>query len=256
MMQVVNDTARMRSHAANLKSRARFNTLHVGKMSEDEIEELGLGPTRFQMSMNSRQRHEFSRECKSSRKRFAPLQRFLHSRIGKLWTSVLAEISQPGNRDVSRLVDEVLNFVTVTCSLGGDGEVIDLNYGGWKVSGFYVHPTSGTLQFEAFPKYRGGVSKEESEKCRFLYSTGLAADTKRYRVVSDTLVLEKREGSWFGLEIKSCEKVPGSQVYDPMGGRFVKRSTWSIIPTYQVRQVVRIWQLGKRELRRYASKIA
>lgn len=208
MDRVLQETARAGSSNPSKKTGLRIRH-HNGS----EFEDL---PKRLSVS-HSRHRSGFS---KSPGVALRPLCRFLQKNIGRPWNDIYSEICQSTDRRTFRGHDllEYLGWeVYVQCTIGEDGKAYAHHRWGGRtpVSGFYVHPETGVLQWEKpvsykvkpptvtkiefasygevvfhgkIEKYPGGMN--ELARVRLSLPSPLRSD--RY----DRTVIEKEETGW------------------------------------------------------------
>ncbi len=267
MHKVFTDLARGDSNKPNRPSRMKIGGKEIASMAENEgLDTHDGGPRRLAMSQYGKHKKPYDSKCSGNR--FAPLRRFLRSRVGKLWNTVYSEMVE--ELDVrsptkgGNLLREVKRMVETGCTLGADGKVYNFRFGsGFEVRGFYVHPKTGVLCYKEHERY------QTTDKQRFLirlrkFGSELESEAEltskgwmNFRIVGLLVVLQKKPAGWFIHTFG--ERKPDDVMYwnrNPLTGErttpvYFKDLKYSS-PIYKLSSR----QLGRKDLKKYKTAIA
>jgi hypothetical protein len=267
MCKVIIESPRGGSFLPNYPTRLRIRGNQVNRLSEDEIEDLDLGPNRIGMSIRNRYRSGY--DGKSISDLLGPLKRFLHSRVGRVWNDVHSEISQQlDNRSLMggrHVWTHVWQFVSLNCYLGADGLFYELSRYGhtFKINGLFVHPESLILSRQLVPYPKPNPAHKIIRELRKFGIEDEATDLRkinsqnwrRFRIIDDCHVLEFKHRSWFMRVYRFYEPHdvvrfgynPVTQMSYPIYYRDLKK--------HPDRRLVRTYQLNKKLVKKYFSVI-
>ena len=264
MWKVITDLPRAGSHTRNRKTHLRLRDDEVNSLLLEDLDDHDLGPRKFSMSPGSK--HQDQYDQKSSTDRLNPLRRFLLSQVGSLWNNVHSEMSKHlDNRTMMKgrhFWTHVFMEVRLGCYFGRDGKIYDSKWGSvYEVTGFFVHPSKGTLCHRPHGPYR------VSQKFRFmnrLAKFGFSQfvnshlrqneEWQNFRIVSDLLVLEKKSGGWF------IHTFAHHEPHDIVGWTSPHPTTKSVFPIYFVNRknhtslyLKSSRQMGKKDLKKHKA---
>ena len=124
------------------------------RLGKNEYDAEDHGPTRAPIARH----HQYGWNAKEFSDVLGPLRRYLRKQVGRPWNKVWSEISRIlDNRSLSgqHIFDHIQWEVTQHACVGTDGCVYDRRWSGpVRVSGLYVHPTTGLLCY-ARESWRG-----------------------------------------------------------------------------------------------------
>ena len=124
------------------------------RLGKNEYDAEDHGPTRAPIARH----HQYGWNAKEFSDVLGPLRRYLRKQVGRPWNKVWSEISRIlDNRSLSgqHIFDHIQWEVTQHACIGTDGCVYDRRGSGpVRVSGLYVHPTTGLLCY-ARESWRG-----------------------------------------------------------------------------------------------------
>lgn len=170
MVKVVNEPAKHGSSNPSLKT-----GFSIRNYDGSEFEH---SPKRISTSQ-SRSKSGFSKESGMT---LRPLQRFLRSNIGQQWSKVYSDICRRIDKrtfEGNNLLTYVKWQVITDCVMGIDRKVyMKLTFGSYVlVSGFYVHPETGLLQWMKPFSYK--APKPKAERIEFVSSVEVVFLGKR-----------------------------------------------------------------------------
>lgn len=218
---------------------------------------LGDPPTDFPLNaINRRKRRETNIH-------FNPIERFLMSRVGRLWDRVYSEICSNADRrshNGNRFISQVKDIVKTSCHLDSNRQPVSNDYGGYTVTGFYVHPITHLLCYMYQPKVRSSQEPNfqlwkrlRNANYELAWLNDALKHMSNYRFVDETHLLMKEEGIWYmaTFALEDPDEIVGYDhkkfLSQPIRRRQVQPKM------YMVRVSKR--QLGKRELKEYRSLI-
>ena len=134
--------------------------------------------------VSSGRRRQYGSRCKWLSDLLGPLERFLHSNVGRPWNKVYSELRcglDPRKVTGQHIFDHLETMVETNCWIGQDRKVYSHSWR-YGVDGFYVHPNTGLLCF----RQRESVRQRKKERLLRQTIDEVKIDCCRsYRLIDD-----------------------------------------------------------------------